>query len=144
MSFDSKAFMKAKFQAREAVVPVPDLADFFDGPAEWRVRGLDGKELGRANEAAARNDTLAAIAEGMGSQVPSEIKSALAELFAKDTPQDIAKRVELIQIGSVDPVCDLDLALKLCRVYPAEFYMLTTKIVELTGKGSSQVKKKDS
>ena len=145
MPFDSKAFMKAKFVTRTATVRVPDLACFFgeeDQPV-WEVRGLTGKELGTANETAAKNDTLAAIVSGLGSRIPSEIEATLKELFAKDCPQDVAKRIEMLQIGSVNPVCSLDLALRLCKNFPAEFYQLTLKITELTGKGSDQVKKKD-
>ncbi|MCK9324588.1 MAG: hypothetical protein M0P69_03745 [Bacteroidales bacterium] len=145
MGFDSKSFLKAKFQARTTPVAVPDLGAFFgEGEKpEWIVRGLTGKELGRANETAAKNDTISAIVSGLGSVIPSEIEGTLKELFSKDTPQDVAKRIELLQMGSVDPVCSLDLALRLCKNFPAEFYMITNKIIELTGKGSQAAKKKD-
>lgn len=145
MGFDSKAFMKAKFTTRTEKVRVVDLACFFgeeDQPL-WEVRGLTGKELGKANETAAKNDTISAIVSGLGSVIPSEIEGTLKELFSKDTPQDVAKRIELLQMGSVNPVCPLDLALRLCKNFPAEFYQLTNKIIELTGKGSQQAKKKD-
>jgi hypothetical protein len=59
-------------------------------------------------------------------------------------PDDVAKRIEHLVLGSVDPVCTPDLAVRLCETYPVEFYQLTTKILELTGKGQEPGKSKRS
>ena len=52
-----------------------------------------------------------------------------------ETPADIAKRLEWLVLASVDPPCTLDLAVRLCETFPIEFYQLTNKIYELTGRG---------
>lgn len=139
MPFDSKKFLKTKFTARTEEVPVPDLAAFFpDGAkAVWKVRGLTGQELGRANEAAARNKNVAAILEGIASGVAKEQTEAVKELLGVggSTPEDVAKRLEHLAIGSVDPKCTPDLAIRLCETFPVEFFQITNRIVQLTGQG---------
>ena len=42
-------------------------------------------------------------------------------------PMDIALRAELLVAGSVDPTCDIVLALKLNMTHPIEFQILTKK-----------------
>jgi hypothetical protein len=139
MAFDSKRFLKTKFTARTEDVPVPDLAAFFPDDAKpvWKVRGLTGQELGRANEAAERNKNVAAILEGLASGAGKEQTEAVKELLGVggSTPQDIAKRLEILSIGSVDPQCAPDLAVRLCEAYPVEFYQITNRINFLTGQG---------
>lgn len=148
MSFDSKKFLKTKFVPRIEDHPVPDLRDFFPEGAEsvWRVRGLTGQELGRAEEAAARNKDIAAILAGLTGVEDKEKTDAMKDLLGigGNTPQDVAKRLELLAIGSVDPVCTLDLAVRVCEVFPIEFYQLTNKISLLTGKGQMPVKQPPS
>jgi len=138
MAFDQKLFMKTKFTAREEAVPVPELKAFFgeDEPV-WTVRGLTGVELGLANEAAEKNKNISAILEGLLSQTTKEKTEAVKELIGTTgkTPQDVAKRLEMLMVGSVDPEVDLEFALKLCECYPIEFFQLTNKITRLTGKG---------
>ena len=139
MSFDSKKFLKTKFAPRTEEVPVPDLASFFPEGAKpiWKVRGLTGHELGRAAEASDRNKTISAILEGLTAEAAKEKAEALKDLLGigGKTPADIAKRLEHITIASMDPVCTRDLAVRICEVFPVEFYMITNKIMELTGRG---------
>jgi hypothetical protein len=137
MAFDQKLFMKTKFTAREEAVPVPELKVFFgDEPAEWLVRGLTGVELGQANEAAEKNKSISAMIEGLMSSNKKETVEAVKKLIGTgQTPQDVAKRIEMFIFGSVNPVADIELALKLCENYPVEFIQLTNKITQLTGKG---------
>ncbi len=138
MAFDEKKFLKTKFTPRTEEVPVPDLQPFFKEGAEavWKIRGLTGQELGRANEAAARNKDIAAILEGLtggGKEKAQAVKDMLG--LGGDTPQDVAKRIEFLVIGSVDPICSQSLAVKLCEAYPVEFFDLTNRITQLTGRG---------
>jgi len=137
--FDAKKFLKTKWTPRTEEVPVPDLAAFFpDGAkAAWKVRGLTGHELGRSNEAAERNRNVAAILEGLASGAAKEQTEAVKELLGVggSTPQDIAKRLEHLVLGSVDPPCTPDLAIRLCETFPVEFFQLTNRIVQLTGQG---------
>jgi hypothetical protein len=139
MSFDAKKFLKTKWQPRTEDYPVPDLAAFFpEGtPAVWLVRGLTGQELGRAAEAADRNKSVAAILEGLVSADMKEKAESVRNLLGigGDAPADIAKRIEHLTLGSVDPPCTQELAVRLCEVFPIEFYQLTNKIMELSGKG---------
>ena len=139
MKFDSKKFLKTKFERRTFPVPVPDLQAFFpEGEkAVWLVRGLTGQELGRADAAADKNKNIAAIVAGLTADNSKEKAAAIKDLLGigGDTPADIVKRIEHLILGSVDPVCTRELAVKLCETYPVEFIMLTNKIVELTGQG---------
>ena len=139
MSFDSKKFLKTKFIPRTEGLALPDLQAFFkEGEtAVWIVRGLTGQEVGRASEASDRNKNIAAILEGLTAEASKDKAEALKDLLGigGNTPADIAKRLEHLTIASVDPKCTLDLAVRLCEVYPIEFYQLTNKIMELTGRG---------
>jgi len=147
MSFDAKKFKKTKFQTRTEDVPVKDLSAFF-GEGEtyvWTVRGLTGQELGRTKEAAARNKNFSAILEALESASKSEkVKGLKKALGVDEVPQAIAERIEQLVLGSVEPACDTDLALMLCERFPVEFYALTNKILELTGKGMEPGKPKGS
>lgn len=146
--FDSKAFMRTKFAPRIEEVHVPDLAEWYPEGTQpvWKVRGLTGHELGQANEAADRNRSVRAIVEALAGQSDSEKVGAIRNLLGvgTDAPQDIAKRIEHLTIGSVDPVCSQEMAVRLCESRPVEFYLLTTKILELTGKGKDSGKSKPS
>jgi len=139
MGFDAKRFQKTKFTARIEGVPVPDLKEFFPEGEEavWKVRGLTGHEVGRAAEAADRNKTIGAILEGLTAEASKDKAEALKDILGigGNTPADIAKRLEHLVLGSVDPPCTQDLAVRLCEVFPVEFYQITNKIMLLTGMG---------
>jgi hypothetical protein len=139
MKFDSKKFLKTKFERRTFPVPVPDLQMFFPEGEEavWIVRGLTGQELGRADAAADKNKNIAAIVNGLTADNSKEKAAAIKDLLGigGDTPEAIVKRIEHMILASVDPVCTRDMAVKLCETYPVEFLAITNKIVELTGKG---------
>lgn len=142
--FDKKRFIAAQFEAREESVPVPDMKDFFgdDEPA-WRVRALTGHELGVVHQTVERNKNMEAILEGLASNVDSKKSGAIRKLIGDrdEVPDDIAKRLEMLVIASVDPECDMELAKKVCRVYPIEFYQITNIINKLTGMGQTTKKK---
>ena len=143
MPFDLTKFAAADFTARTEDVPVPDLAPFFgDGdPAVWTVRGLTGAELARVNEATDAAKNLEALAEALASPAGREKAGALRSLLGladgagADVPQDLVKRIEMLRAGSVAPVADRQLAVRLADVYPVEFYQLTNAITRLTGQG---------
>lgn len=139
MGFDAKKFMKTKWQQRTEAVPVPDLQAFFPEGEEavWTVRGLTGQELGKSNEAAERNKNVAAILEGLMGGEAKEKAQAVKDLLGVggSTPVDIAKRIEHLMSGSVSPPCTHELSVRLCEAFPVEFFLLTNKIVALTGMG---------
>ncbi len=124
---------------------MPELKPFFDGDNPvWKVRGLTGQELGRANDAADRNKKIASVVEGITARSHKKIAKAVRQTIDPDTPQDVAKRLEHLILGSLDPECDLELALKICERFPVEFYAITNKILELTGLGHMPGKPKPS
>jgi hypothetical protein len=139
MAFKIQDFKAAQFKPRVGEVPVPELQPFFENGENpvWRVRGLTGIELARANDAADRNKKVSAVVEGVLSSSSKKIAKSVKQVIDPDTPQDIAKRLEHLMTGSTDPECDLELAKKICERYPIEFYAITNKILQLTGKGQS-------
>ena len=143
--FDVKRFMSEQFSPREEDVPVPDMKEFFDADEKpvWRVRGLGGQELGTANAAAERNRNMEAILNGIVSAASAKKTEAIRKLIGarEDVPDDIAKRLEMFVLGSVAPEADIELAVKICRVWPIEFYSITNAINRLTGMGSETKKK---
>ncbi|TFH84818.1 hypothetical protein EQG41_20455 [Billgrantia azerbaijanica] len=151
MEFDIQKFTSTSFDARTQDVPVPDLAAFFKNVPEgekptWRVRGLTGVELAKTNEAQSRNRSRTAIAEGLLSGVNDQVSEAVRELLGSGSsvPDDLAKRIEMLVLGSVAPECNHQLAVKLAEAYPVEFYQLTSEITRLTGLGAEPGKPKRS
>lgn len=151
MEFDIQKFTSTSFEARTKDVPVKDLAPFFKDVPEgetptWRVRGLTGAELAQTNEAKERNRSRAAIAEGLLSGVDDKVSEAVKELLGSGSsvPDDLAKRIEMLVLGSVEPQCSHQLAVKLAEAYPVEFYQLTGEITRLTGQGAEPGKPRRS
>lgn len=151
MDFDVNKFTNTAFKRREEDVPVPDLRDWFKGLKEgekpvWRVRGLTGEELARVNEASARNRNKNAVIDALNSDKSEKVTDAIRELIGtgSSVPDDLARRIELLTMGSVAPECTHQVAVKLAEAFPVEFYELTTKITQLTGLGSEPGKPKRS
>jgi len=157
MEFDIQKFTSQAFQPREHDIPVPALAAWFKGaakkdeagaeqPPAWKVRGLTGPELAKCNEAQQRNRNRAAIAEGLASGSDDKIASAIKEILGtgQAVPDDIAKRIEMLVLGSVEPKCSHQVAVKLADAFPVEFFEITTAIVRLTGQGGEPGKPKRS
>lgn len=142
MAFNADKFERAKFEPRRARVAVPALADFFDDgeTPEWEVRGLSAVELHKAIEASKRQGSIEAIVKAIAANQDQAgaIRSALG--LTKDTPGEIAKRLEMLVMGSVAPTIELPTAVKLAEAFPIEFLTLTNEITDLTGKGAEMVK----
>lgn len=146
MAFKKSEFLAEKFQPRTESVPVPDMKSWFEkgDKPEFKVRGLTGKEVGRATEAAERNKKLTEIAEGLFGKKSKDFAKALQNLVDPSTPKDIAKRISMLVMGSVEPEVDEEFALKLCQFFPIEFFSISNKITELTGLGHLPGKPKPS
>ena len=142
MGFSADRFERAKFEARRERVPVETLADYFDEgeKAEWEVRGLSASELSKALEASRRQNDIAGVVKAIANNADQvqAIRKALG--LTADTPGEVAKRLEMLVMGSVAPVIDLTTAVKLAENFPIEFLTLTNTITELTGKGADLVK----
>jgi hypothetical protein len=146
--FNREAFLKQDFAPREEAVQVDGLLPWFEGLEEgekptWRVRGLTHQELAKANEAADRSRSVEAVAKALGGDQHEKVE-AIKEVMgtADDVPQDTAKRLELLRLGSVEPEADLDLCLKMATAFPVEFQILSDAVVRLTGQGQESVKKR--
>lgn len=142
MPFNAEKFEATKFEPRKSRVSVPALAVFFDEneAPEWEVRGLNSNELHSALEASKKQQSIDSIVRaiaGSASQVEA-IRAAIG--FSKDTPGEVAKRLEMLVAGSVNPKINLPQAVKLAEAFPIEFLQLTNEITELTGKGFDVVK----
>lgn len=150
MSFDINKFQNAKFEQRIESVKMEVLKDFFDPKDDpvFKVRNLTGEEVGLVNLAVQKNKNVSAILDGLLSNVAREQVEAIKQTIGASTdnraPDDIARRLEVIQLGSIDPKIDLILAKKLCTNFPIEFYDLTNTILRLTGLGSELGKSKPS
>ena len=141
MAFDTNAFMASSLEHRTEAVPVPGLKKWFPDDEEptWTVRGLSGSELSRAIEAEAKQNKLStlvgALVEGKPqSERIKEVRAALG--LTGDVPGEMAKRLEMLAIGSIAPKVELNTAVKLATNFPIEFYSLTNKIIALTGMGA--------
>jgi len=141
MGFDAERFLNTKMQPRTADVPVPGLSEWFSGSDDdkpvWKVRGISGQELGRAKQAVeSRKDIAALVAKIVGGQSQEKAEAARQIMNIDDTvPSNVALNIHLVKIGSVDPVCNEDMAVKMCTCFPVEFQVIAKKILELTGQG---------
>jgi hypothetical protein len=142
MTFNADLFARAQYEARTEVVEIPALVEFFgegENP-EFVVRGLSANELHKAIEAGTRGKAVDAVVKAIASQKDqiSAIRSALG--MSADTPGEIAKRMEMLVAGSVQPKLDHATVAKFAEHFPVEFYDITNRITNLTGQGSSRVK----
>ena len=142
MGFAADKFERAAFVPRKARVAVPALSAFFDEgeTPEFEVRGLSAVELHKALEASRRQGSVESIVRAItdsGDQA-AVIRKALG--LTKDTPGEVAKRLEMLVAGAVNPVLTLPQAVKLAEGFPIEFLALTNEISTLTGQGAELVK----
>ena len=142
MGFNADKFERASFEARRTRVPVSALAQFFDEgeKPEWEVRGLSATELHKAIEAGRRQGSIDSIVKAIAANgdPASAVRKALG--LSKDVPGEIAKRLEMLVLGSVQPVVTLPQAVKLAEAFPVDFLSLTNEITDLTGQGFDLVK----
>ena len=139
MGFDLKKFDKAKFEPRTEQVPVPALASFFSEgeKPEFTIRGLEGEEMARVNEAQSKHSNIQAVIDALVGKASQEKVEALQKTLglSNDMPSDLIRRVEILRIGCVEPKLDAQLAAKIFRVAPVEAYDLSSKIQILSGQG---------
>ena len=140
MGFNIQKFQGTNYKDRIVEVPVEDLKAFFgekDAPT-WKVRGLTGEELAFARDAEERARSVNALVEGLaGKGAKAKVKVIKDELGLTDdkAPGDYIRRLEILKYGSVDPEIDKPTSVKIAANYPTTFYLLTNKILELTGLG---------
>ena len=147
--FDAKLFDRTKFVARTAEIEVPDLKDFFPKTEKplWKVRGLDANEIAKCYDAqktlSAIDTTFQAAAGAVANEEKvNEMREKLG--IEVDIHTDIIMRRAQLVHGSVCPKIDQQTAVKFSRVFPIEFYQITTEINRLTGLGQTPGKPKPS
>ena len=141
MPFDAAKFERATFADRTQRVEVPTLAEFFDGEeCVWVVRGLNSNELHKAMAASQTQKALEQILSAISENKDQAKKVGSALGVHGDTPGEIAKRLEMLTAGSVEPAITLPIAVKLAETFPIEFLTLTNTITELTGLGFEHAK----
>lgn len=145
VGFNQSAFMSQSFSTRTSVVKIEALKDWFDADVEpeFKVRGLTANELAIANDALARNlrasAMVTALDSGNNRELTNELRKSLG--FTNDVRGEVAKRMEMLKMGCVEPELPLEVCVKIAENFPIEFYQLTNEITTLTGKGSEAVKK---
>ena len=127
MPFNAERFERSKFAPRTARVSVPALASFFDADEE-------AMEAGK-RQSSGEQIVKAIAASGIQAEA---VRRALG--LTKDTPGEIAKRLEMLVMGAVSPAMTLPQAVKLAEAFPVEFLALTNEITALTGRGADLVK----
>ena len=137
MGFNADRFNAAAAKPREDTMAFPELAAFFDEGERpvWTVRGLTGPELFVALEAEARHAGLAKLVEAAASSTNMVNALRAAAGIPVGTPGEMAKRLEMLVAGSVNPKVDLPTAVNIATRFPIDFINLTQKISVLTGKG---------
>jgi len=145
--FNADLFNSAQIALRQKTIEVPQLSDFFKGKPEWVVRGMTGEEVALVNESQERSRNLenlvdAIASSGSGKRVTDGIKNALG--LGDEVPADITRRIEMLILGSVKPVCDREMAIRLSTFFPTVFYDLTNTILTLSGEGGDIVGKPQS
>ncbi|WP_339799666.1 hypothetical protein [uncultured Marinobacter sp.] len=143
---DIKAFRKAEFVPRETEVTLDALAEAGLGDGVVRVRGLTATHLALAEESASKGKLLSDLVEKLAGAGKEKVEAIMDGIgFHQDVPAALAKRLEHVRLGIVEPEMDLADVVKLAESFPIEFSILANKIMELTGKGqAAQVKPKPS
>ena len=140
---DTERFMAEKFGDRTEVVPVPELQHWFgeDEKAEWIIRGITAHELALVNNEIAANAgkekiMQALIGGGKNSEQIDAIRASLNIIKLSDNvPEDLCRRQATIVMGSVNPKCNDEMAIKLGLNFPTIYLQLSQKIFALTGLG---------
>jgi len=146
MAFDTKGFIKAKFEPRVDFVPVPFLKDFFgqDEIPQFKVRGLDIYEFAKVKEAKIKDKNIEALIKALTTdrgQIEA-LKTAVG-ITSDDVPGEAAGRIEAFRIGVIEPEFNIQETVILAKRFPIDFWLITQKIFELTGQGM-EIKKPSS
>jgi len=149
MAFDAGAFLAAKLETRTEDVRVPELAAWFGEGEEpiWRVRGLVANELVKSESAKQRLSRETALLDALASGKYSSIVEGFRSLVGRNDEEvdpEVARRLELLCFGSVQPECSMELSVRMGEHFPVSFLLLTNTILKLTGQGSDAPKKRKS
>lgn len=148
MGFQAERFAQVTLAPRTRSVPVPELADWFDGDDKpvFLVRGLTADELARAKDAHAMNLRKLGLLRALEREDPdpgqiAEEARAAIQGSAEDKHAQIAMRQQMILHGVVEPALSEEIVAKLATHYAMLIYRVSDAINDLTGRGSEAVKK---
>ena len=138
MSFDTKAFTRAKYVPRTKKISISSLKEFFaDGDInEFVIRGLDIVEFVKTTEANKRNNNIDSVVRAF--TIDREKVEAIKELLgvvSDDVPKEVSSRLETLVYGCIDPRFDLQQARIFADRFPVDFWYITQEIMILTGLG---------
>ena len=142
MTFEATKFEATEFKDRTEKVPVPDLKKFFKKGEKplWEIKGLTAHELSIVNNAVDANkgksELINAISEGTTKEKAEAVRKAMNIIKLSDNvPDDLVRRHMTLVMGSVNPKCTENLAVKLGLNFPTVLYLISQKIYALTGMG---------
>lgn len=146
MPFLAERFEQAGLTWPTVEVPVPDLAPWFEGPAVWRVRGLNANELAKVEQADRRAAVVEALTAALASGAAADITGSVRDLIGRSgaIEEVYARQIEILVLGSVEPVVDHALAARLGETQPVTFKALVNAILAATGQGASAPKKPEA
>lgn len=138
MGFDLNRFTSAGLTLRTAEVKTPMLKDFFGEGEEavFKVRGLTGEEWYAMRQAIADRRDTKALAEKILSGAGEAIAQAIGDIYA-DVPEELARRINLVVAGCVEPKLDLPAAVKLFKFYAPQAHLISEEIFRLSGEGAT-------
>jgi len=137
MPIDTDAFLGTSFVPREAEIPLPGLQAWSDDGEVpvWKVRGLTGQQWWKCKESVDnRKDIVSVISNFIGGDA-EEVTAALKERFCSESASDLAFRIEVLILASIDPVCNREMAAKFCKYCLAEFKTVTEEIIKISWQG---------
>ena len=132
-------FKAALFERRTEQVLVPGLSAFFpDGQKPvLTVQSLTGEEVAIARERITQNRAIGELmAKIVGEKASSKVEGIRQALgVSDDVPNDLVYRIAVAEFGIQSDRFEQEDAVKLADVCPETFYLLTSKILALTGMG---------
>lgn len=137
---DVNRFKNTKFEKRTEEVKVPALKDFFKKGEKpvFKVRGLSGPEMAEVHAAVDKYKNIGKLLEGLLSEDIKAQVEAIKESMGvtEKTPVDLVRRLEMFKLGMVEPKVDAEFTLKYAEHFPIDFYHVTNRISNLSGRGS--------
>jgi hypothetical protein len=135
--FDISKFDRATFQPREDEMKLDGLKDFFKGEPIIKVRGLTINEFSKCKDINSNTKLIQSLSEALFANSGKDIKDNVEKLigFGDDVAPDVKYRIQLTLFGLIEPKLERGQIVKLGEAFPTEFFMISNKIVELTGQG---------
>ena len=140
MTIDYDKLGSTQFEFHTKKMAVPGLKDFFEEgeKPEWEYRGLNGTELALVNNVMQTNAWAESIKKAIYSMDPKGLTKSLDGLQGKDledVPPDLAKRLKILELGSVPP-CPEHVCVRLAHTKATLVWNITGKIMALTDDGA--------